>query len=60
VFEAEHFEIGAASMSVMSWDRDHPEIPVVALWNAAPRPRRAGGSQPSLAALGADAAVSDS
>jgi probable phosphoglycerate mutase len=38
VFAAQHFEAGAASMSVMSWDRDHPEIPVLALWNAAPGP----------------------
>jgi probable phosphoglycerate mutase len=38
VFEAQHFEVGPASMSVLSWDRDHREIPVVALWNAAPGP----------------------
>ncbi len=31
VFEAQHFEVGPASMSVLSWNLDHPEIPVVAL-----------------------------
>ena len=34
VFEAQHFTVGPASMSVLSWNRDHPEIPVIALWNA--------------------------
>jgi probable phosphoglycerate mutase len=34
--EGRHFQVGPASMGVLSWDRDHPEIPVVALWNAAP------------------------
>ena len=36
VLEAPHFEVGPASMSALGWDRDHPEIPVIALWNAAP------------------------
>lgn len=31
-----HFSVGPASMGVLSWDRDHPRIPVVALWNSAP------------------------
>jgi probable phosphoglycerate mutase len=34
--EGSHFSVGPASMGVLSWDRDHPEIPVVALWNATP------------------------
>ena len=34
--EGRHFSVGPASMGVLSWDRDHPEVPVVALWNAAP------------------------
>jgi len=38
VFEAQHFEVGPASMSALGWDPDHPEIPVIALWNAAPGP----------------------
>jgi len=46
VFEAQHFEVGPASMSVSSWDRDHREIPVLALWNAA-----AGPDAPAVPAL---------
>jgi broad specificity phosphatase PhoE len=38
VFEAQHLEFGPASMSVLGWDRDHSEIPVLALWNAVPGP----------------------
>jgi probable phosphoglycerate mutase len=34
--EGRHFSVGPASMGILSWNRDHPEIPVVALWNAAP------------------------
>jgi len=34
--EGNHFSVGPASMGVLSWDRDHPKSPVVALWNAAP------------------------
>lgn len=34
VFEAQHFTVGPASMSALSWNLDHPEIPVIALWNA--------------------------
>ena len=34
--DGRHFSVGRASMGVLSWDRDHAEIPVVALWNAAP------------------------
>jgi probable phosphoglycerate mutase len=34
--EGGHFSVGPASMSVLSWDRNHPTIPVVALWNAGP------------------------
>ena len=34
--EGSHFSVGPASMGVLSWERDHPTIPVVALWNAAP------------------------
>ena len=34
--EGRHFSVGPASMGVLSWDRDHPEIPVVSLWNATP------------------------
>ena len=34
--EGRHFSVGPASMGILSRDRDHPEIPVVALWNATP------------------------
>jgi len=34
VIEAQHFELGPASMSLLSWDRDHPDVPVLMLWNA--------------------------
>ena len=34
--QGRHFSVGPASMGVLSWDRDHLETPVVALWNAAP------------------------
>jgi broad specificity phosphatase PhoE len=36
VLEAQHFALGPASISVLSFDPDHPEVPVLALWNAAP------------------------
>ena len=34
--QGQHFSVGPASMGVLSWDRDHRQVPVVALWNAAP------------------------
>ena len=36
VFEGQHFSIGPASLGLLSYDIDHPEVPVIALWNAAP------------------------
>ncbi len=36
VVEGQHFSIGPASLSLLSYDADHPEVPVMALWNAAP------------------------
>ena len=36
VVEGRHFSIGPASLSLLSYDADHPEVPVMALWNAAP------------------------
>ena len=38
VLEAQHFDVGPASMSALGWNQDHPEIPVLALWNATPGP----------------------
>ncbi len=39
VLQAQHFDLAPASMSILGADRDHPEIPVLALWNAVPGPR---------------------
>ncbi|MCF7788374.1 MAG: histidine phosphatase family protein [Prosthecobacter sp.] len=36
VVEARHFPLGAASLSILSDDPHHPEVPVLELWNAAP------------------------
>ena len=36
VFEGQHFSIGPASLGLLSYDIDHPVVPVIALWNAAP------------------------
>jgi broad specificity phosphatase PhoE len=36
VSEAEHLSLGPASISVLSRHPDHPEVPVLALWNVAP------------------------
>jgi broad specificity phosphatase PhoE len=36
VLEAQHLMLGPASISVLSWDPDHAEVPVIALWNVAP------------------------
>jgi len=44
VLEAQHLELGPASMSVLGWDHDHPDIPVLALWNAAPGPSSPTGA----------------
>lgn len=32
--QAEHFMLGTASLSILSFDPHHPAVPVVALWNA--------------------------
>ena len=36
--EGRHFSVGPASMSVLSSDPDHPEVPVIAHWNAVAGP----------------------
>jgi broad specificity phosphatase PhoE len=33
--EARHFPLGTASLSIFSYNPDHPEVSVIALWNAA-------------------------
>jgi probable phosphoglycerate mutase len=35
VVEGRHFSVGPASLSVLSYDPDHPEVPVIARWNMA-------------------------
>lgn len=35
VVEAQHFELGTASLSIFSFDPHHPTVPVIALLNAA-------------------------
>jgi probable phosphoglycerate mutase len=42
--EGRHFSVGPASMSVLSSDPDHPEVPVIALWNAVAGPGGTGVS----------------
>jgi probable phosphoglycerate mutase len=36
VIEAQHFALGTASLSILSFDPAHPEVRVIELWNAAP------------------------
>lgn len=36
VVEARHFPLGTASLSILTDDPHHPEVPVLQLWNAAP------------------------
>jgi probable phosphoglycerate mutase len=36
VIESEHFALGTASLSILSFDPAHPEVRVIELWNAAP------------------------
>ena len=30
---ARHFPLGTASVSILGYDSDHPEVPVISLWN---------------------------
>jgi len=32
--QAQHFPLGTASVSILSFNPQHPEVPVIALWNA--------------------------
>jgi broad specificity phosphatase PhoE len=34
VIEGPHFVLGTASLSILSYDPDHPNVPIIALWNA--------------------------
>ena len=35
VVEAQHFLLDPASLGILSYNPGHPEVPVIALWNAA-------------------------
>lgn len=35
VIEGQHFLLGTASLSILGHELSHPEVPVIALWNAA-------------------------
>lgn len=35
LIEAQHFTLGTASLSILGYDPRHPEVAVIALWNAA-------------------------
>ena len=36
VLEAQHFTLGPATISILSYNPSHPDVRVIALWNAAP------------------------
>ena len=36
VVEGHHFSLGTASLNILSYNHAHPEIRVIALWNATP------------------------
>jgi broad specificity phosphatase PhoE len=42
VIDAQHFALGTASLSILSFDPAHPEVRVIELWNAGPA-QLAGG-----------------
>jgi probable phosphoglycerate mutase len=34
VIEAQHFALGPASISILTYESAHPNVPVIAMWNA--------------------------
>jgi probable phosphoglycerate mutase len=36
IIEARHFSLDPASRSILGYNPDHPEVPVIALWNSVP------------------------
>jgi triosephosphate isomerase len=36
VLDGQHFAMGPASLSILSFDPHHPDVPVISLWNFAP------------------------
>ena len=39
VHHAEHFSLGTGSLSLLTYEASHPELPVIALWNESPNDR---------------------
>jgi broad specificity phosphatase PhoE len=37
VIEAQHLSLGTASLSILGYAANHPDVPVMLLWNATPR-----------------------
>jgi broad specificity phosphatase PhoE len=40
--DGQHFMLSAASLSILGFEPSHPDVPVIALWNAVPAPRSGG------------------
>ncbi len=40
--EGQHFALGAASLSILGYEPNHPKVRVIVLWNAAPESRSGG------------------
>lgn len=38
VIEGQHFSLGPAALSILGYSPQHPDVRVIALWNAAPSP----------------------
>jgi len=36
VLDGQHFAVGTASLNILGYARNHPEVPVIDLWNAVP------------------------
>lgn len=43
VVTAEHFMLGTASLSILAYSPSHPNVRVIALWNALPSVLKPGG-----------------
>jgi broad specificity phosphatase PhoE len=37
VLDGQHFSLGPASVSILSFDPHHPDVPIIELWNYSPR-----------------------
>lgn len=47
VLNAQHFSLGTATLSILTYDANHPEVAVIELWNA-----RSGGPRKAAASPG--------